>query len=309
MAFNITSFKSVSSDWSRGEPPPRGSFEWVGVGDMFSGEALDRPRISSDESITFSDLDAADRWITRLWENIKYARKVHGDKILTAANVAEWEAFVRRWNPFRDIFKKHAERLWDPDNKAKLIDILNESYRLHDRFSAKGMPMVPVPYIGELVLLLRQMPKQLKAPDMRAKLEAGIKCGDRLLDENTAWWQWRKRDDSSGLVQAIADARTAAGMFGRSRSDEIYRAGEPAYDEFLRRLTRIYIEASGLYGIEETRKTAVAEALDKAKDTVKQDSNHLLWLLVSAGVGYLGLRWISRPKPSQIIVKVPDAHP
>ena len=31
--------------------------------------------------------------------------------------------------------------------------------------------------------------------------------------------------------------------------------------------------------------------------------------IAGLGVGYLGLRWISRPKPAQITVRVPDAHP
>ena len=309
MGFNVTRFRKMGLDWSRGDPPPRGSIEYVGVGDMFMEEPAMRPQITKDPTITFSDLDAADRWVTRLWENIKYARKVHGDRILSKSDVDEWEAFVRRWNPFRDSFDKHAERLWEPANKKILNGLLDESYRLHDRFVFKGMPMVPVPYMGELVMLLRQMPKVMRTSDMRSKLEASIKCGNRLLDQDTAWWQWRKRSDSQGLSSAIEDARSASRLFARSKNAETYEPGSPVYDEFLRRLTKIYLEAAGLYGIVETKKTAAAEAMDKAVDGGKRESSHLLWLLVSAGVGYLGLRWISRPKPAQITVRVPDAHP
>jgi protein TonB len=35
MAFNITSWSKKGRDYGRGEPPPRGSIEYVGVGDMF----------------------------------------------------------------------------------------------------------------------------------------------------------------------------------------------------------------------------------------------------------------------------------
>jgi hypothetical protein len=130
-----------------------------------------------------------------------------------------------------------------------------------------------------------------------------------MLDQNTAWWQWRKRDDSRGLAKAIEDARAAASLFARSRSSDVYEPGSPVYDEFLRRLTKIYIEAAGLYGLVETKRTSVAEAMDKAREVTKKDTSHLLWLLISAGVGYLGLRWISRPRPAKITVGVPDMQP
>ena len=32
-------------------------------------------------------------------------------------------------------------------------------------------------------------------------------------------------------------------------------------------------------------------------------------LLLLAGAGYLGLRWITRDKPTAVVVAVPDAHP
>ena len=35
MAFNITTWGKKGRDFGRGEPPPRGSIEYVGVGDMF----------------------------------------------------------------------------------------------------------------------------------------------------------------------------------------------------------------------------------------------------------------------------------
>ena len=311
MGFNVTRFKKMGRDWARGEPPPRGHIEYVGVGDMFMEEPPKPASRSGFQAfeIGFTELDAADRWMKRLEDNIRYARQVHGDKILAQADVNEWDSLMTHWVPFRSSLAKHAERLMLKENKARLDDLLNQSKRMHDKFAAKGMPMVPVPYMGELVVLLRKMPRQMRTSDMRAKLEAGVKCGEKMLDENTAWWQWRKRDDSQGLARAIEDGKAAAELFARSRTPEIYEPGSPVYDEFLRRLTKIYIEAAGLYGIVETKKTAVAEAVDEARKAGKQDTSHLLWLLVSAGVGYLGLRWISRPRAAQITVRVPDARP
>ena len=49
--------------------------------------------------------------------------------------------------------------------------------------------------------------------------------------------------------------------------------------------------------------------MDKAREVTKGGTSYLMWLLISAGVGYLGLRWISRPEPSRITVKVPDMQP
>lgn len=35
MAFNITTWSRKGRDYGRGDPPPRGSIEYAGVGDMF----------------------------------------------------------------------------------------------------------------------------------------------------------------------------------------------------------------------------------------------------------------------------------
>ena len=273
MGFNIPLFKTMGRGWGRGSPPPRGSIEWAGVADMWEP---DPPRSSSGFQvfeIGFTELDAADRWMKRLYENIRYARQVHGDKILSAADVVEWDALMERWVPFRDSLKDHAERLMLKENKAQLDGLLHESKKLHDKFTAKGMPMVTVPYMGELVLLLRQMPKKLTASQMHAKLEAGIDCGDKLLDENTAWWQWHKRATPrpwSPPSQLPARPHPASSP-SRRRHPRPTSPGDPAYDEFIRRLTKIWIEAAGLYGIIETEKTAVAEGLDAGRKAAQKE--------------------------------------
>lgn len=312
MALNIMRLKVTNRDWARGEPPPRGSVEWAGVPDMFE------PTSSTNGfqvfEIGFTELDAADRWIARLGENVYYTRKIHGDKILGAADAAKWDAFASRWAPFRQKLQHPLKspayvQMMLKENKSQFNILLHESRKLHDEFVAKGMPMVPVPYMGELVLLLRTLPKAMRAFEMRAKLEAGARCGDKLLDANTTWWQWRKRDDSRGLARAIEDARAAAEVFARAKSATSWSPGSFPHDEFLRRLTKIYIEAAGLYGVAETKKTATAEAIDEARKTGKEGTDWLTRLLIALGLGYLGLRWITRAKPPEIVVKVPDAIP
>ena len=298
-------------DWARGEPPPRGSIEWVGVADMFEPEPIVNGIFQVFE-IGFTELDAADRWIAQLGNNLSYTRQIHGDEILNKADAAEWEAFLSRWKPFRQKLTSALKspgwvQMWLKKNKNQFDGLLNESKALHDKWVAKGMPMVPVPYMGELVLLLRTMPKQLKTSEMRAKLEAGITCGNKMLDQNTAWWQWRKRSDTKELTRALGDARTAANLFSRAKSGETYGISNPVYDEFLRRLTKIYIEAAGLYGIVETRQTAAAEALDEGRQAAHALPGHFMWWVIAAGAGYAGILWITRSRPTQITVRVPDA--
>lgn len=52
--------------------------------------------------ISYTDYDAASRWVLNLYESIAYTRKVHGDKVLTASDVSRWDAFVARWEAFNE---------------------------------------------------------------------------------------------------------------------------------------------------------------------------------------------------------------
>ena len=321
MAFNATRWKNMGRNWGRGDPPPVGSIEYVAVGDMFYG--VNQPKKQSERQssesgkvleIGFTEIDAADRWLAHIYENLKYARKVHGKKVITDDDIKAWDAFIVRWKEWRYRYflgfrSKELETLamMSVEEKRKFDALLDESKSLHDRFIAKGMATVPVPYMGELVLLLRTMPKKITAADMYAKLEAGIKCGKMLLAENTAWWQWKKRDDTRGLVRAVEEATNASRLYARSSTADAYGPGDPAYDEFLRRLTKIYIEAAGLYGIVEVKKTAAAEAKDVAAEKVSDTGSSLLYLLLMAGVSYLGLRWLTRDTTPKVVVAVPNA--
>lgn len=303
----------MGRNWGRGDPPPVGSIEYVAVGDMFYG--VNQPSESGKVmEISFTEVDAADRWLAHIYENLKYARKVHGKKVITDDDIKAWDAFIVRWKEWRYRYflgfrSKELETLamMSVEEKRKFDALLDESKSLHDRYIAKGMATVPVPYMGELVVLLRTMPKSMTAANMHAKLEAGVKCGEKLLSDNTPWWLWKKREDTRGLVRAIDEARTASQIYRRSTAKDAFGPGDSAYDEFLRRLTKIYIEAAGLYGVMEVKKTAVAEAVDTARQKGSETGGNLLYLLLMAGVSYLGLRWLTRDTTPKVVVAVPNA--
>ena len=82
-----------------------------------------------------------------------------------------------------------------------------------------------------------------------------------MLDDRAPWWSWIVGRDHLPLKRAVEDATEASHIYGRIShlSLAIYSPGDPAYDEFLRRLTKIWIEAAGLYGIRQTADTARAE--------------------------------------------------
>ena len=338
----MTSWSKGSRDFGRGAPPPKGSIEYIAVGNMWQADPpLPRTTRGSstrgsstrgsstrgsstrgsstwgsatratsvdgtEEKVTFTEIDAADRWLTHLHRSLVYARKIHGDKVVSAADVASWDTFIARWNPFRDSMTTAKIAFMSNADKVQFHGFMNEAHALDRKFAAKGMSSIPVPYATELVTLLRSMPKKVTAAQMFGKLTAGIKCGDKLLDERVPWYAWKRSGDTKPLATSVDEAKRMAEILTRSTAtQETYGAGDPVFDEFIRRLTRIWIEAAGLYGIEETLKTAKAAAFDDFKDRVTQSPSNILWLLVSAGVSYLGIKWIFGSKPA---VAVPDAY-
>ena len=193
--------------------------------------------------ISNTDWEAAVRYMNNLAENVKYTRKVHGDKILPQAEMEKWANLWSRWLlfsskietvktamqdeslatrmlnaalpilwPSRLLFAtvRGSLALMSPENKKELDGLLKEAHTLYDRFRLLGMNQVAIPYMGDLVVILRSLPKEIPLPQMSARLRDGAKVGERLLDENTAWWQWRKRDDTKGLRSSIKAARDLA---------------------------------------------------------------------------------------------------
>jgi len=310
----------MARNFSRGAPPPPGSIEYLAVGDMWNPAiAARKARAARSASgfqvyeIDFTDLDAAQNYVEAVDRSVKQARKVHGDKILSRDDERAWDNFVGRWRPFAADMRlvPGSPSMMLKENKRTFDSLVKEAHALAEKFARKGASPVPVPYANELLLLLRTMPKTLTAADMQAKLLAGVKCGERMLDENTTWWSWVASRDHVPLKDAVASAEAAAAIYGRSRASRAtYSPGSPAYDEFLRRLTRIWIEAAGLYGIVQTQNTAAAEFKDKGRKIPELAAGSLLGLLALAGVAYLGTKWLSNSKSNTtVVVGVPDAYP
>jgi hypothetical protein len=312
MAFNITSWGRSGRGFGRGDPPPRGSIEWIAVGDMW--EPAPPPRSASGFSVykvSFTDVDAGDRWMSEIDRSVRQARAIHKDEILSAADEREWDALLAKWRPLlfdlRAIPGSPAAML--PSAKRRFDEIVNASKVLHDRFIKKGMSKVPVPYAGELVVILRGTPRKLTASEMSARLAAGARCGEKMLDANAPWYAWMISSDHVPLEKAIEAAKVASAAYARSaESPATYAAGDPAYDEFLRRLAKIWIESAGLYGIQETLRTASAELKDDVRKMPERALGLSLGLLAAAGLGYLGLHWLAgRRAPATVVVGVPDA--
>jgi hypothetical protein len=294
--------------------------------------------------ISNTDWDAAQRWMQNLTENVAYTRRVHGDRVLPPGELAPWHDLWRKWLAFREKMEAAKSSLADEslaakvlaatspaywasralfataqrslalmssDNKRELDSLLDAAWKLYRRFHLLGMSQVAVPYAGELVVLVRTLPKELALTDMASRLRDGARAGERLLDENTAWWQWRRRDETRGLVRAIGDAKELADAVERVSKTPPGRgtrdSGTPIYQKFLRTLAKIYVEAAGLYGVEETKATARAEAKEESKRGGERAAVSMGYVLAAAGLGYLGLRWLTRDKTT-VVVRDVDAH-
>jgi len=319
MGFNLTSWSQDGRNFGRGKPPPKGSIEYIAVGSMWTAEPPPKPgqagasSSGEEKAVSFTEIDASDRWLSTLHRSLEYAQKVHGDKVITKSDIAAWDEFISRWNPYRARMSTLGVLFMSDADKKLFRSLMAEAHKLYNGYTAKGMATIPVPYAAELVTLLRTMPKQITPAQMYAKLIAGIQCGDKLLDDKTPWYAWKKSGDTKPLAVAVDSAKAMGAILTRSKSAKpTYGPDDPVYDEFLRRLTKIWIEAAGLYGIEETKRSAAAEASDVAKNKVnkgKQSITDIVWLLAAAGVSYLGLKWVmnheSKPYSS---VAVPDAY-
>ncbi len=288
--------------------------------------------------ISPTDYDAAKRWMANIAENVKYHRKIHGDKILTIEDEELWGALWRRWLLFGNKLKAlaqnkglmnkiiaatvpglHLSRLFavhaldigmmSEENKREFDAILHTAQSLQKRFKLLGMGQVPIPYMSELVLMIRQMPQQLTLQDMASRLRATVKVGSRLLDENTAWWQWKVRPESAGLRRATTAAeKLAEELTTVSKSPEgqgLRERDTPVYQRFMRAMSLVYIEAAGLYGIEETKTTARAQLREDMQNAPKDAGKMALWILFVAGVGYLGIRLLTRPQI--VVVEAPSS--
>lgn len=262
---------------------------------------------SEPKAVTFSDVDAADQWLNGLHRTMEYSLATHGNKFVSKDDIAAWSTFIAKWNPFRNSLGNLSILWMSQENKKTFHKLLAEANTWQKRFDGKGLAIIPVPYALELVTLLRTMPKQLTAGQMLPKLAAIIQCGDKLLDAHAPWYGWRKSGDAKGLATAVDSAKAMGIILSRSKESNVrYFPGDPVYDEFLRRLTKIWIEAAGLYGIEETERTNLADLKTNLKKGAENTPSNIGWLLLAGGVGYLGLKWMTS-RPGTVTVAVPDA--
>ncbi len=295
----------MARNFARGAPPPPGSIEYVAVGDMWDPQIAARKAQkirgatgAEAQGTAFTDLDASARYVDSIDRAVKQSRRTHGDGILSRDDERAWDDLYTRWRNLETDArgKPTTKKAWE-----KLVD---EIHGMSTRFTAKGMETVPVPYAGELMLLLRQVPSQLTVADMRQKLLAGAKCGDRLLADDTPWKSWRKSTDLSPLKQSMDDAKSAADIYGRSRDQrKRYGTRSPVHEDFLRRLTCIWIAAARLYGLG----NPPTSSSDSSGD-LPGTRTYLLGLLALAGVGYLGAGWLMKSRRTPV-VGVPDAYP
>lgn len=262
---------------------------------------------SEAKDVTFSDVDAADRWLNNLHRTMEYSLATHGNQFVSKDDIAAWGTFIAKWNPFRNSLGNLSILWMSQENKQTFHKLLAEGNAWQKRFNGKGMAIIPVPYALEIVTLLRTMPKQLTSAQMIPKLAAVVQCGDRLLDAHAPWYGWRKSGDAKGLATAVDNAKAMGVILARSKGSDIkYFPGDPVYDEFLRRLTRIWIEAAGLYGIEEAERTNLADLKTNLKKGGQDTASNIVWLLLAGGVGYLGLKLMAA-RPGTMTVAVPDA--
>lgn len=298
----------MARSFARGSSPPPGSIEYAAIGGPLFYNTQSGFQLYE---ISYTELDAAKRWIDAVDRSVSQARKVHGDRVLSDADARAWERFMTTWRPFYgDMSLPGHFNTMLKTNRKSFDDLLAESRRLYEGFARKGMSKVPVPYADELLVVLRTTPKKLTAAEMQSRLLAGARCGEKMIDQNTAWHSWLTSTDHRPLQTAIKEARLASDIYGRSRrSSATYVPGDPAYDDFLRALTKIWIEAASLAGIRETHDTTFAELTDDIRDVPEKTSSYLLWLLAAAGVSYLGYTWLSRPRAPTVVVAVPDAYP
>jgi hypothetical protein len=331
MGFSLLRWRESGRAWSRGEPPPRGSVEYCGVPEVFQPAPQISPEVSGggwsplnplDASVwvvSATELDAAKRWVEAIARSVDYHRRVHGDKVLSAEDSRHFTDFYKRWSKFASRVGTWSliERAKE-SNKAIFEALLSESGRLHSRFSQKDMATIPVPHVTDLVLLLRGLPKNLSVGEMSSKLGKVADWGQAILDSTRTTGEWVQKvglfaasaalmgpagvlfvkrfplvwsRDHRGLEKAVEDARHVARYLGEKAAPEVYGRGEPVYDEFAQKASRVYVEAAGLAGVKETKVSAVAEAVDEGAKVVDR-GNSVLWLLGAAGAAYLGSRWL-----------------
>ena len=350
MAHDLFGGNSAKNFAIQGHPPIH-SFEYV----MAGGGYVDRPSYVPRDAwhthsagaekrpqaytVSDTDLEASQRWISNLSSNIKYAGNARSNRSLSPDELGLWDAFWKKWLVFSGKMAEAQKSLADESLAAKLLAatnpadwpsrtlhktpggslalmsreqkgeldrLLGEAKNLYDRFRLLGLGQVSLPYVGELAALLRSLPAEMSLADMVTCLRGGMKAGTRLLDNRTAWSSW-KTTNVQDLKNAIAQANELA-----DKVDEVSKtppgqgmrdSGTPVYQYVVRILAKIYVAASDLYGAREPSSESTAERPQGTTLSVA-------WLAAAMGAGYFGWKWLIE-RTNNTAPKTPDLgyHP
>jgi hypothetical protein len=321
---------SYEYDFIRGLPPtlPPGYRPTV-KSKKKNDVAMAYDSLGSVENVSSTDFDAASRWMSNLAEQVAFTIKTNKDA-LNEQDQEAWAGLWKRWLLLGTKVKQDntIEKLKSTPNAVETMlpglfpsrklsrgvmsdetaleyqRLLHEAIVLYQAFRRKGLTQVAIPYMGDLVVMLRTLPPALTLTQMVTRLREAARGGDRLLDQNTAWWQWKRRSDTTGLRRAIDAARELADKFEKSSKIKgqggSREKGSFAYDLFLQAVTKIPIEAAGLYGIEEGLTGARAE-LSEGKQPAPGMKGDLVTLAVAAVLGFIGYKWWTRPQTKIIV--------
>jgi hypothetical protein len=279
--------------------------------------------------LSAEEVESAKKWIETLTRSVWHARVIHGDKQLKEADANRFVVFRKRWDEFAN--KVGPLSLWDraqEENKKWLADLLDESHRIYDEYTAKGMVLIPMPGQTELVLLSKRIPQKITPKTAKEILSKALDWGKKVRNENTTWletfrkalsfpvkpvWETDREKAMYPLYNAIE-----AGLkellvwherepFWRWSKQPAYAAGSPEYEKWKHTIDMIFIEAAALIGVHEQIAQARAAAIDKATDVGGDILNwfvYAAYIAAGAGATYLVYSLVKGESPEKDKVDV-----
>jgi len=267
----------------------------------------------SIDPIKLTELDIVNflQWYEGFADSARYTRKIHGDSMLDGNDIEKLDNLTARLTKFIDSLKVENNKFlgvtWgtlaflkrcSAETRKQFDDLKKEAEDLHLKFSKQGMPNVVTPFHYEIVRTIRSVPSNgLLRSEMSIFLRQAADIGVKFLDKSTPWYGWRKNNDTKGLVNAIDNARAVALAFDRVGDSAFVGKNTQTFKNFLALMSRVYIEASGLYGVQQVQEQAAAELhdkinnpLDKRNPTTGWFEALLFWgILAVCGFGLLKL--------------------
>jgi hypothetical protein len=287
--------------------------------------------LGSVATVSDTDFDAACRWMTNLAEQVTAKGN---KKFLAGSDLDAWADLWKRWLllgskvktdntpatlkslpssplmisalPLLYMARKLSSGVMREETKREYDDLLREAFGLYTSFRLKGLGQVAIPYMSDIVVMLKTLPGYLTLKEMVVRLREAARAADRLLDENTVWWQWKTRGDTGGLRRAIGAALDLADKFEKTSKIKGQEGGREkgsfAYDLFLAALTKMPIEAAALYQIEESIK-AIQEktTLPNGQEQPRNPKADLMTLGIFGVLGYISYKWWTKPQTKIIV--------